>query len=916
MIELLYDESGAPYDYLHLEVNPAYEQQCGLKDVTGKRVREVIPEIEAYWIETYAEVARTGHSLRFVNQVRGLNRWFEVFAFRLGDETNRQVGILLDDVTEQSLATHALRESEERLRLATQAADMYSWELDLAKRRFRVSENTQQVIGFVPPEQIDEAIACIHEEDRAAISQALSQMWDTGGDSKVEMRWHHPVTGQEVWTAAAGVTVSDATGAAARIVGITQNITQRKQAEEQLRHAAELDAFRVALNDALRPLTDPLEIQATATRLLGAQMNASRCFYGEALSEGESFVIERDYSLDVPSLVGQYRLSDFGPTIVTALHEGRKLVIANTDTATLTPRARAELAALAIRSFVVIPLVKNGQFVAALSVNQTVPRAWTNDEVALIEEIAERMWAAVEQSRAEAALHEAHRHLTSIVESISDCFYALDRELRFTYVNQQTATYFGLPKEAMLGRTITDVLPHTIGHDLLEKFHEALQEQRPTHIEFRSSLTGRWVDLTANPAESGLVVYFKAPTSGKRSDSAAHSADGGLAVFFRDVTSRIQADAALRASEKQLTLALAASSAGCWSYEITTNTMKWDDRHHALYGFAPDAPRTFATWLNSLHADDQRNIQARLAQMFTTPGDDQWEVEYRALHPTKGARWLLGLGRLERDAEGKPTLLTGINLDITERKQIEASLQQAYDELLVQVNERRAAEAQVQELLHRVVTAQEYERQRISRELHDEMGQRLTALSLEVKAMQDAAGCSPQAVAQLERLKAFIAALDADVDRLAFELHPPVLNDLGVTEALHQYVKTWATASHILVDFQAIGAGQERYTIEAETALYRIAQEALTNILKHANATQVGIIVERRRTELRLIIEDNGSGFDAEAVRHTPDAPYKTGLRGMRERLVLLGGALIIETAPGQGTTIYAAIPVKSEQGG
>lgn len=283
-------------------------------------------------------------------------------------------------------------------------------------------------------------------------------------------------------------------------------------------------------------------------------------------------------------------------------------------------------------------------------------------------------------------------------------------------------------------------------------------------------------------------------------------------------------------------------------------------------------------------------------------------VTYEAQVPFVGTgqRYLHVSYSPDTDAVGEIVGWVACVTDITERKQMEAALQRAHDDLLLQVNERRAAEAQVQELLRRVVSAQEAERQRISRELHDEMGQHLSALAIAVKALQECPECPSQAAIHLAHIKASLAAMEEEVDRLAFELHPPALNSLGVAEALQQYAEDWTTISHIPVDFQPLGLAHERLNLEAETALYRIAQEALTNILKHAQATQVGIIVEWRRAEVRLIIEDNGSGFDPEAMRQA----YQTGLRSMQERLALLHGTLTVETAPGQGTTIYACLPV------
>lgn len=141
-----------------------------------------------------------------------------------------------------------------------------------------------------------------------------------------------------------------------------------------------------------------------------------------------------------------------------------------------------------------------------------------------------------------------------------------------------------------------------------------------------------------------------------------------------DITERKVAEDQLRQSEARLRLSLAASSAGTWSWDVVTNTSVWDDRYHELYGFAPDMPRTFETWISALHPGDQTRLVERIAHMLATPGDDVWNQEFRVLHPLLGERWMLGLGNLERAPDGRPVRMTGINLDITARKAAEDRL--------------------------------------------------------------------------------------------------------------------------------------------------------------------------------------------------------------------------------------------------
>jgi len=162
----------------------------------------------------------------------------------------------------------------------------------------------------------------------------------------------------------------------------------------------------------------------------------------------------------------------------------------------------------------------------------------------------------------------------------------------------------------------------------------------------------------------------------------------------------------------------------------------------------------------------------------------------------------------------------------------------------------------------------------------------------------------------LEHLKELIERLGRELHDLAWELRPSVLDDLGLHKALSTYLEQWSLTSGIAADFQSLGLDIRRFETNVETAIYRVAQEALTNVVKHAKATRVSLILESRTDHLVVIIEDNGSGFDPEAVRLGSVERRWMGLRGMRERVVLVGGTWNIETSAGVGTTIFVKIPV------
>jgi signal transduction histidine kinase len=218
--------------------------------------------------------------------------------------------------------------------------------------------------------------------------------------------------------------------------------------------------------------------------------------------------------------------------------------------------------------------------------------------------------------------------------------------------------------------------------------------------------------------------------------------------------------------------------------------------------------------------------------------------------------------------------------------------------LALNLSERIASDS-----LRRVVEAQELERRRLARELHDETGQALTSILLGLKGLEERVD-DTDARAAAGELRELVVSTLQDVRRLAVELRPSALDDFGLVAALERLTDSFAEQTGISVDFQTALA-EERLPEEIETALYRIVQESLTNVVKHARARRVSILLARKHGSVKAVVEDDGRGFDP-----ADQSDRGFGLVGMRERLALLGGRLEVESAQEAGTTIAAEVPV------
>jgi PAS domain S-box-containing protein len=386
-----------------------------------------------------------------------------------------------------------------------------------------------------------------------------------------------------------------------------------------------------------------------------------------------------------------------------------------------------------------------------------------------------------------------------------------------------------------------------------------------------------------------------------------------------DLTDRIRANEKLRESEERLRLAFAGAQEGVWDWNLETGAVVYSSRWKEMLGYADDEiePHVRA-WERLLHPEDRP--RADKLHVDLARGGRTYEGEFRLRH--KDGHYVHVLSRgypIRREADGPVVRIVGTHFDLTERKKGEERLRRAHEELEIRVRERTAelaraneslraemierdrAERARTELLARLVFAQEGERRRIAREMHDQFGEVLTALARKIELLREACAASPELATHVAGLARLSQQLDRDVDHLVWELRPTALDDLGLRAALANYVQDWATRVGIRAELHTSGLLDDRLAPDVETTLYRIAQEALTNCAKHSGASKVDVILERRPDHVLLIVEDDGAGFDMAAVRSASEG---FGLLGMQERAVLVGATLEIESAVGKGTTV------------
>ncbi|WP_445302141.1 PAS domain-containing protein [Microcoleus sp. LAD1_D3] len=400
--------------------------------LVGKNLWEEYPGLVGNeWAQVYWSAMRDRVAASMTAFYPDHDRWYEVRTY----PAPNGITVYFKNVTEQIQTADRLRQSEERYRTLFESIgdgfcviEMLFDKDDRAidYRFLEVNPSFEQQSGLV--QAVGKRMLELAPDHEKHWFEIYGRIAITGEPLQFENyakalnRWF------EVYACRTGE-------AQARKVAIVfKDISERKRAEELLRRNVEFNAFRVSLADALRPLADPVEIQATASRVLGEYLGANRVVYFEV--RGTDYVVERDYVNGAEPLAGNYPIDSSGPKLLAAFRTGCAVSVSDVAAdPNLSPDQRSVYAAIQVGAHIGIPLVKEGEFVAGLAVHTSEPRAWTLDEVSLTEEVAERTWAAVERAHAEAALRESEELKQRILQSSQDCIKVLTLDSEIVYIN-------------------------------------------------------------------------------------------------------------------------------------------------------------------------------------------------------------------------------------------------------------------------------------------------------------------------------------------------------------------------------------------------------------------------------------------------------------------------------------------------
>jgi len=463
-------------------------------------------------------------------------------------------------------------------------------------------------------------------------------------------------------------------------------------------------------------------------------------------------------------------------------------------------------------------------------------------------------------------VEESRFRLAAIVESSEDAIISKSLDAVIVSWNAGAQHTFGYTEQEAVGRPITILIPSELREEENKILERLRAGERIDHYEtVRVTKAGNKINvsLSISPIKdsTGRVV--------------------GFCKIARDITERKLAEEALRENEQRLRLAMQAGRMYAYDWDVRTDVVVRSSEHVTFLSLTDPLGSHPKQFVDKIHPDDRPKFFAAIARL--TPESPASEVTYRALASGGTLVWLKSNGRGFFDREGKLLRVIGMVADITDVKRGEEALAG---------------------MTRKLIEAQEQERARIGRELHDDINQKLAMLTIELGQLQHDPSDVPRRAQQLQKE---LAQISDDVQALSHELHSSKLEYLGVVAGIRSWCKEFGERQKFEVDFKSDVSSV--LPSELGLSLFRILQEAMHNAVKHSGVRRIEVQLSQDASEVHLIITDQGVGFDVhEAMQRSG-----LGLVSMRERVRLLNGTIAIESKPMHGTTVHVRVPLQSD---
>ncbi|AMR25459.1 hypothetical protein A0257_22465 (plasmid) [Hymenobacter psoromatis] len=866
---------GAPTDYRYLAVNPAFERHSGLADAVGRTIRELVPGVEPYIMAIFDEVATSGESRRFGGYVAALDRWVEVEA--VAEVQPGHLAVLFTDVSERHRAEQTLRESavrEQALRVEAVQAQAAT-EAQRQRLHRLIAEAPALIATLRGPHHVVELANdtfCRMFGGRELLGRPYREAaLDLTGQPFFERLDAVYRTG-ETYFGTDELMALDRTNSGRSEQLYASYIYQATRDE-----AGQVDGILIFASEVTEQVLARQERETLRQR---QQELFEQAPVAMGVFRGPDYVVEV-CNPKLQAIWGRTAAQVLGRPLFEALPEIRDQgfrELLDGVRATGTPYVAREMLARVLHhgeltavylDFVYHPLRDAQGTITAIAAVASDVSARKAVEAQLL-----AFNASLEQQVAARtlALAESQARLQSVVDAVTINMALLravrdadGRLLDFEFVLVNPATQTNYPGQVIIGQRFSELNPGIRLTPIFERLAAVVE-------------TGQRTDFEMYYTHEGLNTWFQL---------GGVKIGDGLLYTAEDITPRKLLEQAQAKSFALLQQSEAVAAMGSWDYDLGTQELTWSEGLYHLFGRPVGSPVQLQVFLEAVVADD-RPAAARLVRTVAA-GSSRFDAPLR-LRVGEAVQTVRFKATPIPDAPGEAERMLGVCLDVSDVQRLEA------ENLALKLDQHK-------ELLLAILQAQETERQRLGEVLHNGLGQVLYAAKLRLDQLgTPALRALPDLAALHEQSVGLLAEAMRQNRTLAHELVPTSLVNFGLAAAVRDVCRDLSTPQ-LRVACQVLGA-EPALPPPVQVTLFRLAQELVLNIVRHAGATQALLELETLPNGVSLRAEDNGHGFDPQTVAQG------LGLRTVRNGVALLGGTVAVDSSPEFGTHIRLRIPL------
>jgi PAS domain S-box-containing protein len=549
-------------------------------------------------------------------------------------------------------------------------------------------------------------------------------------------------------------------------------------------------------------------------------------------------------------------------------------------------------------------LMKYQQHLEELVVERTAMLRAATEK--LQEEIGERKLSAEEVLRTKT-------YLESILNNSMDLIITIKKDGTISYVNPQSEIITGYRLEGLKGKYFIDFIPEHLREFVLQRWEEAYKgipsRYETGMIKADGTLMHCLISQSFVEGFDETLVSVKDITRRKMMEEALLKSYGEMETrvkertadlekvnreLLNEIAERKRIEESLQQSKASLNEAQRIAHFGNWDWNIQTNQLYWSDEIYRIFGLSPQQfGATYETFLNSVHPEDREFVSRAVREALS--GNKPYSVDHRIVSPDGTVRIVHEQAEVTFNESKKPVRMIGTVQDITDSKRAGEELKESYEQL-------RKLSAHLQ-------SVREEERTSIAREIHDELGQSLTAMKIEGSILLNSLRSDKKRSDKIESIVKRIDDTIQSVKKICTRLRPTILDHFGLSAAIE-----WQMEEFISLTGIKVTASFEPKEIildqDLSTAVFRIFQEAMTNIARHANATEVSVRLQLEDGKMLLEVKDNGRGITKKLLSD----PASFGIMGMRERVNYFGGDVTINGIKNKGTTLIVSIPLGNKE--